>query len=228
MLPIATEAPQEVAWYKRVVKRITKYYVTHRDRLSPRSDWYTPMVVCQGVLLLISAGLPQPFIGVRNANVAEFWTNSRIPLNYFLILLVQFLLIILDRVIYLFKATLLKIFLQYTLLGSTMALYFWVWPHSIQTPFTQSPVLIISYLLFCLYFYLSALQLKHGYPYEVDEHYLTRTYNEPRPTLFNLYRAIPFAYELRTLLDWITTDTSLGWSEWLKACSEFHCCRFYF
>lgn len=215
-IPIAPDPPVARKWHKRIFYAVVDYYRTHTTRLSPRSDWYTALIVCQALQFLLTAGLPQPFIGVRDANVAEFWTNSRIPLNYFLLLLLQFLLIITDRVIYLFKATLCKILLQYVLIGNVLTLYFWVWPHSIQTPFTHSPVLVISFLLFCLYLYLSALQIRDGYPYEVDEHYLTRTYTEPRPTLFNIYRAIPFVYELRTLLDWITTDTALGWNEWLK------------
>lgn len=35
-------------------------------------------------------------------------------------------------------------------------------------------------------------------------------------TLFVIYRGIPFAYELRTFLDWTVTKTTLTWYEWLK------------
>lgn len=173
--------------------------------------------------------------------------------------------------------------------------FFFVWPRSVNEPYTALPQLIIVYLLevtqrdrqteierndkkkrrrkktkqerimyvnsFCIfqccYFWASALQIQHGYPqevrnilfpssfllslflsfssplrflllsslfsasllfllyfslplpfllsssssllrfFQVDDHYLTRSYSLPRRIIFMIYRAIPFAYELR-------------------------------
>ena len=34
--------------------------------------------------------------------------------------------------------------------------------------------------------------------------------------MFSLYRGLPFAFELRTMLDWTFTETSLSLFQWLK------------
>ncbi len=66
-------------------------------------------MLTQGLIFVIMAAFPQPFIGVENANVAQFWTQSRIPRNYFYVLVFQFVLIILDRLIYLYQVMIFPI-----------------------------------------------------------------------------------------------------------------------
>ena len=65
---------------------------------------------------------------------------------------------------------------------------------------------------------LHALQLRMGYPSTTAGHYLTRNDGSKWywNTLWALYRAIPFLYEMRTILDWSCSSTALTLREWLK------------
>jgi len=86
--------------------------------------------------------------------------QSRIPSKYVWLLLSQFMLIIVERIIYLLKSTKAKLVLHYILV------FVYHWGLCFQLPasngrgFTSSPLLLIFYLIQCLYLYLSALQLR--------------------------------------------------------------------
>jgi hypothetical protein len=74
------------------------------------------------------------------------------------------------------------------------------------------------YLLQCLYLYISSLQLRYGYPLFAANRALTNSKDPSkiRYWLFIAYRAIPFGYELSTILNWTIHRTSLDFFEWLK------------
>lgn len=65
---------------------------------------------------------------------------------------------------------------------------------------------------------LHALQLRMGYPNTTAGQYLTRSDGSKWywNTLWGLYRAVPFLYEMRTILDWSCSSTALTLREWLK------------
>jgi hypothetical protein len=89
--------------------------------------------------------------------------QSRIPSKYVWLLVGQFLLIIVERIIYLLKSTRAKLVLHYTL----VVLYHWglcfQLPSSNGRSFASSPLLLMFYLLQCLYLYLSSLQLRYAF-----------------------------------------------------------------
>lgn len=58
-------------------------------------------------------------------------------------------------------------------------------------------------------------QIREGYPFSTYGEFLTRDSGTISYVVFTVYRAIPFVYELRTLLDWICTPTTLIFYEWL-------------
>jgi hypothetical protein len=86
--------------------------------------------------------------------------QSRIPSKYVWLLVGQFLLIIVERIIYLLKSTRAKLVLHYAL----VVLYHWglcfQLPSSNGRSFASSPLLLMFYLLQCLYLYISSLQLR--------------------------------------------------------------------
>lgn len=43
-----------------------------------------------------------------------------------------------------------------------------------------------------------------------------KRFNYIHQLLYRIYLLIPFLLELRTIMDWIFTDTSLGLSSWLQ------------
>lgn len=198
----------------RDFKNFFENLVAHK----PGRDWYVHMWFVELLCFFFIIILPNPFIGNAGGNVIEFLTQSRLPNSYVLTLLGQFILIIIERVLYLFRAIKVKVAYH-----AILVVFYHVWllfvvPLLTSEDFRTQPILISFYLLKMAYLYLSSMQIMHGYPAFVQGQFLTDS-NDPgmlRWLVYIAYRAIPFVYELRTLLDWTTTKTSLTFFEWLK------------
>ncbi|XP_033066670.1 piezo-type mechanosensitive ion channel component 2, partial [Trachypithecus francoisi] len=67
----------------------------------------------------------------------------------------------------------------------------------------------------CVYFGLSAYQIRCGYPTRVLGNFLTKSYNYVNLFLFQGFRLVPFLTELRAVMDWVWTDTTLSLSSWI-------------
>ena len=75
---------------------------------------------------------------------------------------------------------------------------------------------LFFFLLYCGYFYLSALQIKYGFQDKNKSDLLQRGYSQFQGFLFNVYRLIPFLYEFKMFMDWYFTETSLSLVQWIK------------
>ena len=72
------------------------------------------------------------------------------------------------------------------------------------------------YLLYCIYFYFSALQIRFGLP-ELRKGNFTMEGTTPiNKAAFKTFQAIPFLWELRIVTDWTFTKTSLDLFQWFK------------
>ena len=75
----------------------------------------------------------------------------------------------------------------------------------------------LFYLFYLIYFLISALQIKYGSPKSrAGEFVLMKIQNEPANIAFLIYRGIPFLFEIRTLMDWTFTATTLRVMQWFK------------
>ena len=74
----------------------------------------------------------------------------------------------------------------------------------------------ICHIIKCCYFLLSAYQIRNGFPKRIFGNFLCKHYYMWNKILHQAYLQFPFLYELRTLTDWLWTDTSLTFYEWLK------------
>jgi len=87
-------------------------------------------------------------------------------------------------------------------------------------------VVVIYFLIKCVYWYYSAKQICFGYKLFSQDNYwtkrdpLSRTADEKvsyyRYIGFSLYSLCPFLFEIRTLLDWGCSATALTFFEWFK------------
>ena len=95
--------------------------------------------------------------------------------------------------------------------------------------FGNNIYLIIFYLLYSFYMLTSALQIKYGMFDMKKKSLLMRGDNLIYYCAFMGHRAIPFLYELKLLIDWSVTQTSLDFFKWLKfeniydRCFVTHC-----
>ena len=83
--------------------------------------------------------------------------------------------------------------------------------------FEINTALKFFYIFYLIYFVISALQIKYGSPKSrAGEFVLMKIQNEPANIAFLIYRGIPFLFELRTLMDWTFTATTLRVMQWFK------------
>ena len=82
----------------------------------------------------------------------------------------------------------------------------------------MNPFLLGFYLLYCVYFLISALQIRYGLP-EFRKGNFAMTMSDTgfiNKTMLQIYLAIPFILELKIISDWTFTRTSLDLFQWIK------------
>jgi len=118
-----------------------------------------------------------------------------------------------------------KIILQYvTVIGFSLIMMWWfpvnmemtVDTEAWHAPFTQSSSLQFFFVLKCVYWFVSALQIRDGYLVVSGERFLMRRYNTYSNWIHQIYRCVPFLYELRTILDWTFIPTTLDFFDYLR------------
>lgn len=79
----------------------------------------------------------------------------------------------------------------------------------------MNSVLYIFYLLYCIYFTISALQIRYGLP-ELRKGSFIKPTSAINKLIFVIYRAIPFLLEIKTITDWTFTRTALDIFQWIQ------------
>lgn len=82
--------------------------------------------------------------------------------------------------------------------------------------FTRNPFLIFLYILYLIYFFLSALQIKLGFPELRKKSTLVSGFSPIHYGLYLGYKAIPFVYETSIIIDWTFTETAIEMKKWFK------------
>ena len=148
--------------------------------------------------------------------------------------------IIWDRAAFMYKSLLSKLILQYTYV-LTVHLSLWiVIPRYTKLYFQNRTAMVVYYLLKCVYMWFGAQQLKYGYVVFQESHnnnsdekkkkggqkskqkhvddeeedhvpFLERKFKQ----LYEVYMFVPFAFEMKALLDYCCTNTSLKMSMFL-------------
>ncbi|XP_024082959.1 piezo-type mechanosensitive ion channel component 1 isoform X5 [Cimex lectularius] len=151
-----------------------------------------------------------------DGGVSQYFAENKVPVAFLIMLILQFSLIIIDRTLYLRKYILGKIVYQYIIIFGIHVWMFAILPYVTQRPFNSTTPPMLWYMCKCFYLLLSAYQIRCGYPTRIFGNFLCKSYNYINYILFKIFMTIPFVFELRTLMDWIWTDTSMTLSDWLK------------
>jgi hypothetical protein len=123
-----------------------------------------------------------------------------------------FTIIVLDRIFYLLKAIRCKTLMHYALLGFTLG-------DHIRRSFLgifDSPYNHVIFIIDCLYFLVSSLQIGYGYPKLTSIKFFSNNVHFVIGIVYTIILMIPFLYELRVILDWTFTSTTLYLSEWIQ------------
>jgi hypothetical protein len=82
--------------------------------------------------------------------------------------------------------------------------------------FLDNPKMIVFYIIYCVYFYFSGLQVHYGLLDMRKKSLLMRGDNMVYSILFKAFKAIPFFYELKLTIDWSCTPTTLDLFKYVK------------
>ncbi|XP_068663316.1 piezo-type mechanosensitive ion channel homolog isoform X1 [Aristolochia californica] len=145
--------------------------------------------------------------------------EDQFPKEFVFILMAIFFLIVLDRIIYLCSFAIVKvIFYLFNLVLFTYFITEYAWYMEPSHRQAGGLALRAIYLTKAVSLALQALQIRYGIPHKstLYRQFLTSKISQINYLGFRLYRALPFLYELRCVLDWSCTTTSLTMYDWLK------------
>uniref|UniRef100_A0A7N6BR83 Piezo non-specific cation channel R-Ras-binding domain-containing protein n=1 Tax=Anabas testudineus TaxID=64144 RepID=A0A7N6BR83_ANATE len=189
------------------------YDIIHPD-YSPVCDVYALMFLIDVVNFIVTIYGYWAF-GKYSAvvDITESLSEDQVPEAFLVMLLIQFGTMIVDRALYLKKSLLGKCVFQVVLVFGIHFWMFFILPG--VTERSGNPVAQLWYFVKCIYFGLSAYQIKCGYPNRILGNFLTKNYNYLNLFLFQGFRMVPFLTELRAVMDWVWTDTTLSLSSWI-------------
>ncbi|TRY96182.1 hypothetical protein DNTS_026761, partial [Danionella cerebrum] len=149
------------------------------------------------------------------ADIASSLSEDQVPEAFLVMLLIQFSTMIIDRALYLRKSILGKLIFQVILVFGIHLWMFFILPAVTERMFSHNFVAQLWYFFKCIYFTLSAYQIRCGYPTRILGNFLTKKFNHLNLFLFQGFRLVPFLVELRAVMDWVWTDTTLSLSNWM-------------
>ncbi|NXC28835.1 PIEZ1 protein, partial [Campylorhamphus procurvoides] len=148
-------------------------------------------------------------------DITSSLSENQVPQAFLVMLLFQFTTMIIDRALYLRKTVLGKLIFHIILVFGIHIWMFFIVPAVTERLFRLNMVAQLWYFVKCIYFALSAYQIRCGYPTRILGNFLTRKYNYLNLFLFQGFRLVPFLVELRAVMDWVWTDTTLSLSNWM-------------
>lgn len=87
--------------------------------------------------------------------------------------------------------------------------------------YNPNPALVAFSFFYFIYFYLSALQIKYGYKEFKSFNSLMTRRGYTNYYLVSAYTAIPFLYEIKIIMDWTFSSTSLTLYDWFRQFSIY-------
>ncbi|CAD5227623.1 unnamed protein product [Bursaphelenchus xylophilus] len=142
--------------------------------------------------------------------------SSRVPLMFVVMLFASFTMIIIERALYLRKAVFWKLIYHVFLIAF---LHIWVMillPIITRKKVVENKPAQFFYMVKCLQILVSAWQLRNGYPRLCTGNLLTHSYGMINYGLFYVFMMLPFVFELRTMIDWTWTDTTMPIFDFIK------------
>ncbi|XP_021922171.1 piezo-type mechanosensitive ion channel component-like isoform X2 [Zootermopsis nevadensis] len=184
----------------------------------PGVDVYKYLFLCDIInfVLIIFAFRAFGSDVIGETQITEQIVENKVPTRFLVLLILQFTLIIVDRALYLCRCIAGKVILYYCLIFGVHIGMFFLLPSTTERKFNTQWTLQIWYLVKCFWFLLSAYQIRKGYPTYVFGKAICSRHGLFNFVLVKGFMLVPFLFELRTVLDWLCSDTSLLVFEWLK------------
>ncbi|ETO24398.1 hypothetical protein RFI_12755, partial [Reticulomyxa filosa] len=170
--------------------RIQKHQSSILSEIKPGRDLYFYMFVVE-LLQVFYLLFLYNFMAEPSGNAS--FNTSRFSGDMVLWLFIQVLFLVFDRVVYLIRSIPGKLILQIV----SVIVYHWqvfiVWPRQKNQLFTDVPALVVFYLLKIVYWILSAIQIRYGYPtFDRTHSRMAKEHSNLYYIFFSVYASIPF------------------------------------
>ncbi|XP_068981164.1 piezo-type mechanosensitive ion channel component isoform X8 [Bombus flavifrons] len=217
--------PTNEEFNKAMNMTVNKYKEPMKDFfqkiLSPvskeKTNVYAYMFLCDFFnFLLLIFGFSAFGTQQGDGGVTAYLQENRVPMPFLLMLLLQFALIVIDRALFLKKSIVGKLIFHYFLIFGVHIWMFFILPSVTERQFNERLPPQIWYMVKCFYLLLAAYQLRQGYPTRILGNFLCKKYSIVNYVLFKVFMLVPFLFELRAVMDWIWTDTSMTIMDWFK------------
>ncbi|XP_060823620.1 piezo-type mechanosensitive ion channel component isoform X10 [Bombus pascuorum] len=218
-------SPANEEFNKAMNMTVNKYKEPMKDFfqkiLSPiskeKTNVYAYMFLCDFFnFLLLIFGFSAFGTQQGDGGVTAYLQENRVPMPFLLMLLLQFALIVIDRALFLKKSIVGKLIFHYFLIFGVHIWMFFILPSVTERQFNERLPPQIWYMVKCFYLLLAAYQLRQGYPTRILGNFLCKKYSIVNYVLFKVFMLVPFLFELRAVMDWIWTDTSMTIMDWFK------------
>ncbi|XP_043514793.1 piezo-type mechanosensitive ion channel component isoform X5 [Frieseomelitta varia] len=201
--------------YKEPVKNFFEKILSPHGK--EKTNVYAYMFLCDFFnFLLLIFGFSAFGTQQGDGGVTAYLQENRVPMPFLLMLLLQFALIVIDRALFLKKSIVGKLIFHYFLIFGVHVWMFFILPSVTERQFNERFPPQIWYMVKCFYLLLAAYQLRQGYPTRILGNFLCKKYSIVNYVLFKGFMLVPFLFELRAVMDWIWTDTSMTIMDWFK------------
>ncbi|XP_049822868.1 piezo-type mechanosensitive ion channel component isoform X3 [Aethina tumida] len=211
-----------LAIFKKTASKYTEsiqlfFYLLLDPSSKQATDVYSFMFMCDFFnFFVILIGYSSFGAQQGDGGVSSYLEDNRVPALFLVMLILQFMLIIIDRGIFLRKNIIAKLIFQYIQILFLHIWLFVLFPVMTGTYFNSVLPPQMYYMVKCFYLLLSAYQIRCGYPTRILGNFLCKGYSYLNMFLFKGFMFIPFLFELRTVMDWMWTDTSMTVFDWIK------------
>ncbi|KAG5464178.1 hypothetical protein LSCM1_00358 [Leishmania martiniquensis] len=176
-------------------------------------DWYISYTTIDFLALLFAAVFYSRMAGNDNTTLQDNVQNNLLPGPMALLLCISVLQLVMDRMLYMQRCMKLKALANCVCSVSYTLLYWWwrnamkVWARGLGNAYFGLKVLALLF---------SVKQVSRGFPlHRRRDTFTTHLGSLVSYTSFTAYRALPFLWELCTLVDWTVLRTSLSLQEYL-------------
>ncbi|CAH1098787.1 unnamed protein product [Psylliodes chrysocephalus] len=180
------------------------------------ADVYSFMFLCDFINFFVILFGYSAFGTQTDGGVSSYLEDNRVPALFLFMLILQFMIIIIDRGIYLRKNIMGKIIFQFIQIVLLHVWLFLLFPIITRRSCNSLIPPQIYYISKCSYLLLSAFQIRCGYPTRILGNFLCKAYGYVNMFLFKGFMLVPFLFELRTCMDWMWTETSMTIFDWIK------------
>lgn len=184
-------------------------------------DFYVPILCSDIAAFIFVVIFYQACFSAREKSfTTTFSLKSVFPAGYIYALVSLFMLIVVDRAIYVLGANGLKTAYHFAtlafFLGYVLTKY---WGEEMRTSRgsgSKELEIQVFFALKAVSLAFSSKQIKAGFPTNTLGHWLLRRRSVFNQVLHVIYTFTPFLPELRMMLDWTCTETTLQFFDWLR------------